>query len=207
MIQVWKFWWRKLESWNTTARTLDLAPTWQTIAQESDQTVARYWWVFFVYLICLLSLIGWYDLWCAGFQGEDPKTDFRGMGILGLQNLMSVLTWWFIISIITILSSSSSSHHHHHHLIIISINISFQIFCQAVWDSSQAHPLSLSPSKIRVRTFFFRDLDQMGWWRWRWYHDFYISDTFNKYSWEIVLTLEMNKEWKISSLRLPLSTN
>ena len=109
--------------------------------------------------------------------------------------------------IVIIIISSSSSHHHHHHLIIIIINISFQIFCQAVWDSSQAHPLSLSPSKIRVRTFFFRDLDQMGWWRWRWYHDFYISDTFNKYSWEIVLTLEMNKEWKISSLRLPLSTN
>ena len=109
MIQVWKFWWRKLESWNTTARTLDLAPAWQTIAQESDQTVARYWWVFFVYLICLLSLIGWYDLWCAGFQGEDPKTDFRGMGILGLQNLMSVSTWWFIIIKIIIIISSSSS--------------------------------------------------------------------------------------------------
>jgi hypothetical protein len=23
-----------------------------------------------------------------GFQGEDPKTDFRGMGLLGLENLM-----------------------------------------------------------------------------------------------------------------------
>ena len=23
-----------------------------------------------------------------GFQGEDPKTDFRGMGVLSLQNLM-----------------------------------------------------------------------------------------------------------------------
>lgn len=23
-----------------------------------------------------------------GFQGDDPKTDFRGMGILGLNNLM-----------------------------------------------------------------------------------------------------------------------
>ena len=23
-----------------------------------------------------------------GFQGEDPKTDFRGMGILGLENLL-----------------------------------------------------------------------------------------------------------------------
>jgi len=27
----------------------------------------------------------WQDI---GFQGEDPKTDFRGMGILGLQNLV-----------------------------------------------------------------------------------------------------------------------
>ena len=27
----------------------------------------------------------WKDL---GFQGEDPKTDFRGMGILGLENLL-----------------------------------------------------------------------------------------------------------------------
>jgi hypothetical protein len=27
----------------------------------------------------------WQDI---GFQGEDPKTDFRGMGILGLQNLL-----------------------------------------------------------------------------------------------------------------------
>jgi len=27
----------------------------------------------------------WQDI---GFQGEDPKTDFRGMGILGLQNLI-----------------------------------------------------------------------------------------------------------------------
>lgn len=26
----------------------------------------------------------WKDI---GFQGDDPKTDFRGMGILGLQNL------------------------------------------------------------------------------------------------------------------------
>ena len=26
----------------------------------------------------------WKDI---GFQGEDPKTDFRGMGILGLSNL------------------------------------------------------------------------------------------------------------------------
>ena len=24
----------------------------------------------------------------AGFQGEDPKTDFRGMGMLGLSNLV-----------------------------------------------------------------------------------------------------------------------
>lgn len=23
-----------------------------------------------------------------GFQGEDPKTDFRGMGLLGLENLL-----------------------------------------------------------------------------------------------------------------------
>ncbi len=23
-----------------------------------------------------------------GFQGDDPKTDFRGMGILGLENLL-----------------------------------------------------------------------------------------------------------------------
>ena len=27
----------------------------------------------------------WQDI---GFQGEDPKTDFRGMGMLGLHNLM-----------------------------------------------------------------------------------------------------------------------
>ena len=27
----------------------------------------------------------WQDI---GFQGVDPKTDFRGMGILGLQNLL-----------------------------------------------------------------------------------------------------------------------
>jgi len=27
----------------------------------------------------------WKDL---GFQGEDPKTDFRGMGLLGLENLL-----------------------------------------------------------------------------------------------------------------------
>ncbi|NXQ78641.1 ELMD2 protein, partial [Quiscalus mexicanus] len=27
--------------------------------------------------------------WCdIGFQGEDPKTDFRGMGLLGLVNLL-----------------------------------------------------------------------------------------------------------------------
>ena len=203
MIQVWKFWWRKLESWNTTARTLDLAPAWQTIAQESDQTVARYWWVFFVYLICLLSLIGWYDLWCAGFQGEDPKTDFRGMGILGLQNLMSVSTWWFIIIIITILSlssssssSSSPSYYHHHHQYLLS----------DILPSSLGQQPSTSSLTLTIQSSG-ENLDQMGWWRWRWYHDFYISDTFNKYSWEIVLTLEMNKEWKISSLRHPLSTN
>lgn len=27
----------------------------------------------------------WQDI---GFQGEDPKTDFRGMGVLGLENLL-----------------------------------------------------------------------------------------------------------------------
>lgn len=27
----------------------------------------------------------WKDL---GFQGDDPKTDFRGMGLLGLENLL-----------------------------------------------------------------------------------------------------------------------
>lgn len=27
----------------------------------------------------------WQDI---GFQGDDPKTDFRGMGILGLENLL-----------------------------------------------------------------------------------------------------------------------
>ena len=27
--------------------------------------------------------------WCdIGFQGDDPKTDFRGMGMLGLANLL-----------------------------------------------------------------------------------------------------------------------
>lgn len=31
----------------------------------------------------------WQDI---GFQGEDPKTDFRGMGILGLENLLYAFT-------------------------------------------------------------------------------------------------------------------
>lgn len=31
----------------------------------------------------------WQDI---GFQGEDPKTDFRGMGILGLENLLFFVT-------------------------------------------------------------------------------------------------------------------
>lgn len=35
--------------------------------------------------------------WCEiGFQGNDPKTDFRGMGLLGLHNLLwveNLLKW------------------------------------------------------------------------------------------------------------------
>ena len=31
--------------------------------------------------------IEWQDI---GFQGTDPKTDFRGMGLLGLENLLCV---------------------------------------------------------------------------------------------------------------------
>lgn len=31
--------------------------------------------------------------WCEiGFQGSDPKTDFRGMGLLGLHNLLWALS-------------------------------------------------------------------------------------------------------------------
>ena len=40
--------------------------------------------------ICLNQRVTkqWQDI---GFQGEDPKTDFRGMGMLGLHNLMKVI--------------------------------------------------------------------------------------------------------------------
>jgi hypothetical protein len=39
----------------------------------------------------------WKDI---GFQGDDPKTDFRGMGILGLENLQYVLFFIQRISLI-----------------------------------------------------------------------------------------------------------
>lgn len=29
-----------------------------------------------------------------GFQGEDPSTDFRGMGLLGLENLLYFATYY-----------------------------------------------------------------------------------------------------------------
>ena len=82
IIQIWAIQWRKSWTWDGTSPTLDPSQAWLPSTEEGHKTMAidR----------CVIKEFDVNDvkLNILGFQGEDPKTDFRGMGMLGLSNLV-----------------------------------------------------------------------------------------------------------------------
>lgn len=76
----------------------------------------------------------WQDI---GFQGDDPKTDFRGMGMLGLDNLV------YFASKYTNLARSALSHSTHpihgYAFAIVGINLTSMALGLVVDGSSKTH--------------------------------------------------------------------
>jgi len=76
----------------------------------------------------------WQDI---GFQGDDPKTDFRGMGILGLDNLV------YFASKYTLLARCALSHSMHpihgYDFSIVGINLTSMALGLVVDGSAKTH--------------------------------------------------------------------
>jgi len=76
----------------------------------------------------------WQDI---GFQGKDPKTDFRGMGLLGLENLL-----YFVENYPKAASHILSHSHHPQHgygFAIVSINITFMAYKLLAGGQAKSH--------------------------------------------------------------------
>ncbi|KAG5893460.1 hypothetical protein JTB14_012177 [Gonioctena quinquepunctata] len=90
----------------------------------------------------------WQDI---GFQGEDPKTDFRGMGLLGLENLL------FFASEHRIPAQHVLSHSHHpvygYCFAIVGINLTSLAWTLLKDGSAKTYVYSTSKSLPSLRHF------------------------------------------------------
>ncbi|XP_064122116.1 ELMO domain-containing protein 2-like isoform X2 [Macrobrachium nipponense] len=90
----------------------------------------------------------WQDI---GFQGDDPKTDFRGMGILGLENLL------FFAEQHTSAARHVLARSHHpvygYSFAIVGINITFMAYSLLKNGEAKTHFYNASKKFSEVRTF------------------------------------------------------
>jgi len=90
----------------------------------------------------------WQDI---GFQGEDPKTDFRGMGLLGLKNLLHLAREY------NSAAKHILSHSHHPHFgysfAIVGINITHMAYKLLQEDALKTHFFNSCEGKPIIENF------------------------------------------------------
>ncbi|KAF4520038.1 hypothetical protein B566_EDAN008325 [Ephemera danica] len=90
----------------------------------------------------------WQDI---GFQGDDPKTDFRGMGLLGLENLL------FFASEYRSASARVLQHSHHpqygYAFAVVGINITSMAYGLLKDGAAKTHVFNVSHSLPNMRLF------------------------------------------------------
>lgn len=90
----------------------------------------------------------WQDI---GFQGDDPKTDFRGMGMLGLENLLHFATDY------PAASSHVLAHSHHpkygYAFAIVGINLTSMAYGLLKDGDAKTHVFNVSHSLPNIRLF------------------------------------------------------
>ncbi|XP_065335907.1 ELMO domain-containing protein 1 [Cloeon dipterum] len=90
----------------------------------------------------------WQDI---GFQGDDPKTDFRGMGMLGLENLL------FFATDYNKAARQVLSHSHHptygYCFAIVGINLTSMAYHMLKDGSAKTHIFNISYSLPNMRLF------------------------------------------------------
>lgn len=86
-----------------------------------------------------------------GFQGDDPKTDFRGMGLLGLENLLFFATRY------TGAARHVLSHSHHsqygYSFAIVGINLTSMAYELLVNNLLQTHMYNAVPGRPSLKHF------------------------------------------------------
>ncbi|XP_066598047.1 ELMO domain-containing protein 2 [Prorops nasuta] len=86
-----------------------------------------------------------------GFQGEDPKTDFRGMGILGLENLVYFAKEY--PSVAAHVLSHSVHPHYGYAFAIVGINLTSMALKLLKDGSAKSHIYNSSKTLPTIRTF------------------------------------------------------
>nr|ACO15220.1 ELMO domain-containing protein 1 [Caligus clemensi] len=105
----------------------------------------------------------WQDI---GFQGEDPKTDFRGMGILGLENLI------FFSREFNSAAKHILSHSHHprhgYSFAIVGINLTHMAYTLLLDGSLKSHLWNITEGRNTIShfhhlySFLFIEFDKFG---------------------------------------------
>ena len=90
----------------------------------------------------------WQDI---GFQGDDPKTDFRGMGILGLENLVYFAREY--PSAATHVLSHSMHPRYGYAFAIVGINLTSMALRLLKDGSAKTHVFNLSKTLPTIRAF------------------------------------------------------
>lgn len=86
-----------------------------------------------------------------GFQGEDPKTDFRGMGMLGLSNLV------YFAKEFSSAARHILSHSHHpqfgYSFAIVGINLTHMAYKLLTDSALKSHMFNINPHKPTMENF------------------------------------------------------
>ncbi|GAB0090679.1 ELMO domain-containing protein [Sergentomyia squamirostris] len=90
----------------------------------------------------------WQDI---GFQGDDPKTDFRGMGILSLENLLFFATEYYSVAHHVL----SHSHHpkHGYTFAVVGINLTSMAYKLLKCGAAKTHVYNSVYSTPSINTF------------------------------------------------------
>lgn len=90
----------------------------------------------------------WQDI---GFQGDDPKTDFRGMGMLGLENLLFFATEYKTVAAHVL--SHSNHPVHGYFFAIVGINITSMAWKLLKTGDAKTYIYNVSKSLPSIRLF------------------------------------------------------
>ncbi|XP_072303135.1 ELMO domain-containing protein 1 isoform X2 [Eucyclogobius newberryi] len=90
--------------------------------------------------------------WCEiGFQGSDPKTDFRGMGLLGLSNLLYFAEHDKVTALQML--NDSLQPKHKYSFAIVGINITDLAFSLLLSGALKTHLYNVAPEMPRLQHF------------------------------------------------------